>query len=364
MHHIKLYKRDPNGGIRVWWVETVGSVHGNGMLHRTHSGLEDGAIVTSGWTDDSSPDKVSALYRKQLNQGRYHEHRKDVDKFTYNEPMLAKTYNPDKPHRSEPFYMQPKLDGLRCIASSEGLFSRTGKPFTSLNHIRQALTPFFEEHPDVILDGELYNHDLHDDFNKISGLVRRGQASAETVAKIQYHVYDMWSPEVFSQRYWFLQNYFEVKYYPTIQLVETVASHSGDPGEGPVDPDAWMAYWLEQGYEGMMYRYDLAGYEDRGKRAWQLQKRKTFFTEEFTVVSITEGNGNRSGIAGSINYVTEDGIEFDSGILGDYVYCKSLLINKDKYIGGTGTVRFPEKFPSGKPRFPVTIDLQPFSRDD
>ena len=40
-------------------------------------------------------------------------------------------------------------------------------------HILDELQPFFNKYPDVVLDGELYNHDLKDNFEKIISLVRK-----------------------------------------------------------------------------------------------------------------------------------------------------------------------------------------------
>jgi len=39
-------------------------------------------------------------------------------------------------------------------------YSRTGKEWKNIDHILKQLKPFFKKFPDVILDGELYNHDL------------------------------------------------------------------------------------------------------------------------------------------------------------------------------------------------------------
>lgn len=359
MEFDKLYKRDLNGGIRVWWVEADYQA----LRYRTHSGLEGGAIVCSGWTNWDGPsmsDRVQTLYTKQLGQGRYHRDKVDIDNFVYHKPMLAKTY--DGKVRSKPFFMQPKLDGIRCVATSEGLFSRTGKQFTSIPHISRALTSFFEQFPDAILDGELYNHELHNDFNKIVSLVRRGDPSPEVERLVQYHIYDMFSPMRFKGRWNFL-GHLGMNLYPVIQVVDTICSVKGPPNPELNDPDRLMADWIEMGFEGMMVRYDTTGYEP-GKRSWQLQKRKNFLTEEFSLVGISEGQGNRSGIAGFITYTLPDGRTFKSGIRGDYAYCHSILYNKDLYVGGTGTVRFANWTPNGIPRFPVTIDLQPNGRDD
>ena len=42
-------------------------------------------------------------------------------------PMLAHKYNPEK--ADYPAYIQPKLDGVRCVFTKNGAYSRTGKEF-------------------------------------------------------------------------------------------------------------------------------------------------------------------------------------------------------------------------------------------
>ena len=84
--------------------------------------------------------------------------------------------------------------GIRCIATSDGLFTRTGKPITACPHVSEHLKGFFVWNPDAVLDGELYNHSYKDDFNKIIHLVRKQNLTDEHLAEsremIQYHVYD------------------------------------------------------------------------------------------------------------------------------------------------------------------------------
>jgi len=73
-------------------------------------------------------------------------------------------------------------------------FSRTGKPWLNIAHITNSLHYFFTQNPDIILDGELYNHDLRDDFNKIISLVRKTKPTpsdrAEASNLVQFHCYD------------------------------------------------------------------------------------------------------------------------------------------------------------------------------
>ena len=92
-------------------------------------------------------------------------------------PMLAHKYNPDK--ADYPAYIQPKLDGVRCVFTKDGAYSRTGKEFKNVDHIKKDLKVVFNRYPNLILDGELYNHGLKDDFEKIISLVRKTKPTQE-----------------------------------------------------------------------------------------------------------------------------------------------------------------------------------------
>ena len=90
-------------------------------------------------------------------------------------PMLAYPVS-DKPiDYSKPTFIQPKLDGVRCVIQYDAgvvtAYSRTGKEWKNIEHIKLNLYRFFDKYPNVILDGELYNHDLRDNFEKIISLV-------------------------------------------------------------------------------------------------------------------------------------------------------------------------------------------------
>ena len=109
--------------------------------------------------------------------------------------MLAHKVNENRIDFSEKVFIQPKLDGVRCIFTKDGASSRTGKEFHNLQHIKINLEKFFEQQPNAVLDGELYNHDLRDDFEQIISLVRKQKPTDEDRLNahklIQYHVYDM-----------------------------------------------------------------------------------------------------------------------------------------------------------------------------
>ena len=363
-----LYKRTSAGKVQIWRLER------DGASYRTVSGQIDGQHVESGWkaakpknvgksnettAEEQAHLECEAQYKKKLAQGGYHDNLDSIDEAKFFKPMLAKKY---EGWPGGEVYAQPKLDGVRCIANREGLWTRQGKPIEAVPHIFEALQPFFVEHPDAVLDGELYNHDLRDDFNEIISLVRKQKPSDEHKAKtaevVEYHVYD-WVDldEGFGVRYGRLMRGeigLNALTGDSVVLVGTAWVH------GVEALDEFYSEWIEQGYEGQMVRLDRP-YEQ--KRSKSLLKRKEFKDEEFEVVAVNEGVGNRSGMAGFITYRLPDGREFGSGIKGSHDYCKQLLADADKYVGGTGTVRFFDYTPDGIPRFPVTVALYEGERD-
>ena len=105
----------------------------------------------------------------------------DIDSYEQFKPMLAHDYT--KRPQSEGI-SQPKLDGIRCVLDKNGMWTRAGKPITSCPHIWESLKTFIETNPNMIIDGELYNHELKADFNKITSLVRKLKSTPTDIAEV------------------------------------------------------------------------------------------------------------------------------------------------------------------------------------
>ena len=120
--------------------------------------------------------KQKQKYTKQLDKG-YVENIEDVHEITLYNPMLAQKFEDRVDGLSFPLYTQPKLDGVRCIVYMQDgelvAKSRQENLLMSLFIFLKKLKPFFEQSPNAVLDGELYNHDYKNDFNKIISLVHR-----------------------------------------------------------------------------------------------------------------------------------------------------------------------------------------------
>ena len=106
--------------------------------------------------------------------------------------MYACTQNRLKQIKTRKTWVQPKLDGVRCLIGADGAWTRTGKRIKSVDHILAQLETFFEYHPGIILDGELYNHAFRNNFEDLVGLIKRQYYNEESNV-ICFHNYDMWS---------------------------------------------------------------------------------------------------------------------------------------------------------------------------
>ena len=255
---------------------------------------------------------------------------------------------------SEKVYMQPKLDGVRCVIKlgdngEVQAYSRTGKPWLNIAHITNSLHYFFTQHPDIILDGELYNHDLRDNFNKIISLVRKTKPTAsdriEAGKLVQFHCYD-YIETILNENYSYRMNQlvnsdmysYCVKYVPTTRVAEDQAQIQHQLN-------------LDEGYEGSILRLDRP-YEC--KRSYNLQKFKDFHDTEATIIGYVDGKGKRIGTLGKFIMQDDDGVEFGCppGKGYNYQALTNILNNIHDYIGKRATFTYFERTPAGSYRHP------------
>ena len=360
-----IYKKTKGGKIQEWTIEVKGN------QYRTISGHTDSDNkITNEWTDckvknagrsnATTPEeqaiKEAEAKRKNKLESGYFESIKDINKVQYFEPMLAQKY--EDHDINYPVLSQPKLDGIRCIVTKDGMFSRNGKKIISAPHIRENLQLFFKDYPNAILDGELYCDKFANDFNKICSLVKRSKPTDEELEEsadnIQYWVYD--APRIgildqsdsFYQRYELLSDALTKRKYISIVVVTTLKVSN----EKELD-QAYEMY-VEQGYEGQMVRLDRT-YEN--KRSKHLLKRKDFMDEEFIIQEVVEGEGNRKGTAGYMVFKNKHNRPFKSNIKGDFAYLAQLLKDKNKLVGKKATIKFFNYTPDEVPRFPYVIAI-------
>lgn len=340
-----IYKIDTAGRLRSWFYEV------DGNKWRATSGLVDGAQTTTEWTtctaksqetDEAQAQFEAEAERRKKLERQYHETPQGCETPNFFEPMLAKSYRSGV---TFPVANQPKLDGIRCIARAEGLFTRQGKPIVSCPHIEAELAPYFVADPDLVLDGELYNHDLKADFEKLVSAIRKQKPNPETEGVVQYHVYDLPSFDgTFTERSAVISAMLVECQH--LVPVETRIAFNQDM------LDADYGEYLTDGYEGQMVRLD-GPYEQ--KRSKNLLKRKEFQDAEFEIVEIVEGVGNWSGYAKRVTVALPDGRTFGAGIAGNQDFCRRLLEEQEQWQGKQATVKFFTPTADGIPRFPVAV---------
>ena len=266
-------------------------------------------------------------------------------------PMLAHKYDNSRVDWSQPVYIQPKLDGVRCLFTKHGAYSRTGKKFMNLAHIELALISFFKEQPDVVLDGELYNHKLKRDFEKIISLVRKQKPTADDRLDaqhlVQFHVYDYFDGVMYDsydtrRDQLICSNIYDAQ----IKYVHADKVHSYEAARD------FHAAYLSEGYEGSIVRLD--GLYKHG-RSYDLMKFKDFSDTEATIIGYEVGKGKRTGTLGKFIMLDDEGVEFGCPPGRGYTYkdLADMLVNITDYIGKRATFTYFQRTQAGSYRHPL-----------
>ncbi len=273
-------------------------------------------------------------------------------------PMLAHTYEPlsSKNKKNDivfPCYVQPKLDGLRCIcymmqnATNEPRVvaqSRTGAYFETVEHICAELRPILLKNPGLILDGELYTADMP--FEELAGLIKRKKTSDTAIQCIKYHIYDVVMDGDYSERHARIVgaiskadkcHHLEVVH---TQLIHAVGEFKQAFGE-----------YVEAGYEGIMLR-NVSGPYRQNYRSHDLQKYKEFVESEYPIVGFKEADGRDKG---TVVWVceTDECRQFSVRPRGTQEQRRQWFQDGHTHVGKLLTVIYQELSELNVPRFPV-----------
>ena len=358
-----IYKKTKTGATQEWTIEVVGN------KYRTHSGQVGGIITTNEWTivygkntgklnettDKEQTMKEAVAKRTKKLESGYFENIKHINKTQYFEPMLASKWEDSKDKITYPIFSQPKLDGIRCIVTKDGMFSRNGKPIISAPHIFESLKPLFEAYGNIVLDGELYADKFANDFNKIVSLVKKTKPTdadlKESKKNIQYWIYDLPDNDIqFGDRCDRLNHLFETFDFFSKHCieVETTLCNSEDDVI-----DLYEGY-VDAGFEGQMLRTN-GKYEN--KRSKFLMKHKSFIDEEYTIIGVCEGEGNKTSMVGYMTFETADGKPFKSNVKATFEESEEMFRNRKQLIGKQATIKYFNLTPDGIPRFGYVINI-------
>ena len=268
-------------------------------------------------------------------------------------PMLAYPVS-DKPiNYNNKVFMQPKLDGVRCLIQYDKgkvtAYSRTGKEWKNILHITSSLEKWFKSNQTTVLDGELYNHDLRDDFETIISLVRRQTPDdidmIESRDLVQFHCYDIIHPDnsKFEDRTRFVK-WCVGQSSQYVHVVPTTKIACND------DAEEMHRVNLECGFEGSILRTNDVYHQ---KRTHSLRKFKDFHDTEATITSWVEGKGKRVGTIGKFMAVDTEGNEFGMPVMDNFKYLQDNFEMMKGYVGKTATFTYFERTKAGSYRHPL-----------
>jgi DNA ligase-1 len=251
------------------------------------------------------------------------------------------------------------VHNCRCIITRQGAFSRQWKPFVTLQHIRDAVQSLFDLYPNLLaFDGEMYSHELKDQFEKIVSFVKQPKVTAEDIERckqnLQYHVYDIVTKgnDTFNRRqmdYFLMLSGINSLRSPYVKAVSTISAHTQE------ELDKLYQQYMVEGYEGQMIRTWNSLYQH--KRTKDLLKRKDFHENEYEIVGYKEGKGSREGCI-ILRLAMSDGSEFDSVPVGGIEYQQRLWNKRADLLGLQATVKYQNLSSDGIPRFNNTIKIR------
>jgi len=274
-------------------------------------------------------------------------------------PMLAHKFDKNRvDFKKDIVYMQPKLDGVRCLFTKDGAFSRTGKQFMNVRHIEEDLQDLFKACPWIALDGELYNHNLRDDFEKIISLVRKQKPTYEdrSEARVwtQYHVYDYTGRDYMSFEGLSYKDRLDNltcsdMYTPSVCYVESRRVKSFKAAKD------FHTRILKKGYEGSILRTNTPY---KHGRSYGLMKFKDFSDAEAEIIGWVEGKGKRRGTIGKFIAADSDGNRFGMPVMDKFKYLQDNFEKMQGWKGKIATFTYFERTKAGSYRHPLFKTLR------
>lgn len=358
-----LYKEARTGKLHSWkiWtegadiVEEYGTVDGEKTINRRTAKAKNVGKANATTPEEQAVKEAEAKHRKKLEKD-YSTTKKGAKEVVFL-PMLAHDFRKMKKELKFPVDVQPKLDGVRCLAYWEGdelkLMSRGGKEY-NVPHIQEEVAEFLP--PGSVLDGELYVHGLA--LQDITALVKKHREPDHPdypggSEKLVFFVFDGFHVDcthhTWSRRKEDLTRLIESKEAGSVGLLPTKVA------KNKTELESLLNKYEAGGYEGIIIRTD--GPYALGKRSRYLWKWKNFQDAEFTIVGHKEAQGNDKGTV-VWQCSTPEGLFFDVRPRGTRKVRREWFENAEDYYGKNLTVRYQALTKDNVPQFPVGIAIR------
>jgi DNA ligase-1 len=371
MNFPTLYKKTSTGAIQFWEIKALGLQNNVGKIETRYGQLDTANpqvtydLITQGKNigkknetsvEQQTVAETRAKWEKQKKKGYVESieaaEAGQVDALIEGGilPMLAHKFAEQGHKIKYPAYVQPKLDGIRCIAILKDgkctLWSRTRKQITSMPHIVKAIENTYTV--DLIFDGELYNSEYKSNFEKIVSLVRQ-EEPGEGHEVVQYHIYDLIEDGTFFTR----TCHIDELLFRQPACLQEVSTFLVDSEEQILE---FFNSFLKEGYEGAIVRNKDGKYTN--KRSYDLQKVKEFDDGEFDILGIEEGRGKLAGHVGAFLCRLPNGKTFLAKMSGDTANLKNYFLQHSLWTGKSLNVQYQGLTSYGIPRFPVGIRIR------
>lgn len=348
-----IYKLDSKGKIRFLKISTSGIsmfqesglLGGNSVIHENKCFPKNIGKINATTSSEQAEIEASAKIVQKLREG-YSETIEEARGLTLVLPMLAKSYKDEASKIDwvkDEIYVQPKLDGMRCLSNPSFKISRKNVPITTVDHIK-VVTPTFTN---FLVDGELYAH--QENFQENMRLIKKYRAGKTELVK--YHIYDVVSQLPFIDRYALamavVQNSENCELVPTFKI------------RNEEELKAYHQQFLAEGYEGTIIRWGNVGYQVN-KRTSYLLKYKDFLDETYTIIDVLPSDKNPEQGIFQCQGLDKEGraFTFGCGMKFSHEEREQILLNKSNYIGQKAEIRFFEYSELGIPRFPVCVGIR------
>lgn len=282
-------------------------------------------------------------------------------------PMLAQDFHKHKSKVKYPCFVQPKLDGYRMIydTTKRTFTTRQGKVFTAIKDAVMLYEDLCRIPKGYILDGELYVHGQN--FESL-GVLRKKKLTKkdkESLDKLEYHVYDLISDQLFEDRIQTLQSIRIFDDFKQINIVPTNRVFDEKQIQEMHD------FHIKHGYEGTMVRNAQSKYLEKN-RSYDLLKCKDFMDAEFEIVDFAFEKDTTGEDKNCIVWVVKvkEGVMCNVRPRGERQQRQKLyeecVENFSKYKGRKLWTKFFDYTTDGSLRFPTTKteDVATYIRDE
>ena len=190
----------------------------------------------------------------------------------------------------EGWIVQPKLDGMRCMAvpinGTYVLLTRTGKPVYGVDKIIEQL----KELPTHYWDGEVFSKNFDE-------TIHEARTEGNTETDLTFNMFDAISVHEWKSKKTatYEDRLLRLKVAGTHKL-QNVTIIPSDYVQ--TNPKWWIEHFMAQGFEGAVFKDPKSKYEWKRRKTWL--KGKLMQTLDVVVTGLEEGTGRLAGTMGAL----------------------------------------------------------------